>query len=253
MQNRYTADIGDYGKYGLLRFLYEECKKTSFTLGINWYLVDPMELGEESKGDGKKIEYLYKDPKNKFRECDEGSYDELRNIVDEDKRNVSEIEDRKILGDGTVFYRKKLSYANKNGSDERKKGREGWHKEGYEKLKGCDIVFFDPDNGLETLKCNKYGKKGIKYVLREEIEYYYSRGKSIILYNHVSREKKERYIQRFKPLNHDMLPCLRWRRGSARDYVFILQPTHTDKIKIEEFLNTKWGREGHFIDNTIRF
>lgn len=58
-------------------------------------------------------------------------------------------------------------------------------------MKVCEIVFFDPDNGLETLKCNKYGKKGIKYVLREEVEYYYSRGKSVILYNHVSHEKKK--------------------------------------------------------------
>ena len=35
MQNRYTGDIGDFGKLGLLRVLQE----SGLTIGVNWYLV----------------------------------------------------------------------------------------------------------------------------------------------------------------------------------------------------------------------
>ena len=34
MKNQYVGDIGDYGKYGLLRFLAGHGIK----IGINWYL-----------------------------------------------------------------------------------------------------------------------------------------------------------------------------------------------------------------------
>ena len=34
MQNRYTGDIGDYSKLGLLRAL----QSAGFSIGLNWYL-----------------------------------------------------------------------------------------------------------------------------------------------------------------------------------------------------------------------
>ena len=34
MKNQYVGDIGDYGKYGLLRFL----SNRGIKIGINWYL-----------------------------------------------------------------------------------------------------------------------------------------------------------------------------------------------------------------------
>ena len=33
MQNRYTGDIGDFGKLGLLRQL----SRTGLSIGVNWY------------------------------------------------------------------------------------------------------------------------------------------------------------------------------------------------------------------------
>ena len=37
MQDRYAGDIGDYGKFGLLKALQAE----GFRLGINWYMATP--------------------------------------------------------------------------------------------------------------------------------------------------------------------------------------------------------------------
>ena len=36
MKNQYVGDIGDYGKYGLLRFLSNH----GIRIGINWYLTE---------------------------------------------------------------------------------------------------------------------------------------------------------------------------------------------------------------------
>ena len=51
MKNQYVGDIGDYGKYGLLRFLSGKGIK----IGINWYLTE-----NDGTNDGKFTDYLTK-------------------------------------------------------------------------------------------------------------------------------------------------------------------------------------------------
>ena len=50
MQNRYTGDIGDFSKLGLLRAL----QAAGFSIGLNWYLTPD----ETHNGDGRRIHYL---------------------------------------------------------------------------------------------------------------------------------------------------------------------------------------------------
>ena len=52
MKNQYVGDIGDYGKYSLLRFLALHGIK----IGINWYLTD-----NDNTSDGNITDYLKKD------------------------------------------------------------------------------------------------------------------------------------------------------------------------------------------------
>ncbi len=54
MQNRYTGDVGDFGKYGLLRALCSDDGKRKLKLGVNWYLVPDM----GNPGDGGFIDYV---------------------------------------------------------------------------------------------------------------------------------------------------------------------------------------------------
>ncbi len=49
MQNRYTGDIGDFGKLGLLRAL----RASGLSIGVNWYLVPD----EGHNNDGKHTKY----------------------------------------------------------------------------------------------------------------------------------------------------------------------------------------------------
>ena len=63
MQDRYAGDIGDFGKYGLLRALCGEALR----LGVLWYAFE----GDRKRApnDGKRIDYL-DPPDEQLRECD---------------------------------------------------------------------------------------------------------------------------------------------------------------------------------------
>ena len=45
MQDNYVGDIGDYGKYGLLRAIVSQ----KLELAVNWYKVWPKKLFEKGK------------------------------------------------------------------------------------------------------------------------------------------------------------------------------------------------------------
>src|SRR5258708_2505541 len=54
MQNRYVGDVGDYGKYALLRALCRSTAAKSIRLGVIWCLFPD----EHQSNDGKHISYL---------------------------------------------------------------------------------------------------------------------------------------------------------------------------------------------------
>lgn len=87
MQNRYTGDIGDFSKLGLLRRL----SNAGFTIGLNWYLT-PNEIHNE---DGKHIEYLYQPEQYRF--LDSQLFDELKRIIDSERREIVAMEKPEIL------------------------------------------------------------------------------------------------------------------------------------------------------------
>ena len=74
MKNQYFGDIGDYGKYGLLRCLAEQ----GLSIAVNWYLTP-----KDASNDGSIRGYLSKE---KDRRYDPELYDALRAMcVYEDK------------------------------------------------------------------------------------------------------------------------------------------------------------------------
>ena len=149
MQNRYVGDLGDFGKYGLLRLLCKPGRTgadqtLSPSLGWNGvlehntnYAIDegstiPLWPPEEANcnsslavgvvwylvpdethnGDGKYIHYLEPSAYNqeRYRDCDPILYDTLRKIVRSNKRNVSSIRDCQVLPLGTRFYDAVLNF-----------------------------------------------------------------------------------------------------------------------------------------------
>jgi len=186
MQDRYVGDVGDFGKYGLLN---EICKKSNggTRLGINWFYYVTRE--EKQKRDkGRRFDYLNDENKDskKYAACFRDLYNELKGIVDS-RRSIGEIEKGLILPKETIFYSKPLPYSSVNPS-EREEERKNWFKVSLSQLKSADIIFLDPDNGIQTDKVRKTQIKAIKYVFKDEIKEYYELGKSLIIYNHRDRK-----------------------------------------------------------------
>ena len=65
MQDRYAGDIGDYGKIGLLKALQAQ----GLSVGVNWYLVEPMDTERKADGTYKQEGGKYLIPE-KLQVCD---------------------------------------------------------------------------------------------------------------------------------------------------------------------------------------
>ena len=237
MQNRYTGDIGDFGKLGLLRQL----SRTGLSIGVNWYLTPD----ETHNGDGRHIGYLKNDT---FRICDVQLWSALGEIVDSGNREVSTLERSDILR--ATFYSRMLDFT---GTDktERQMLRWEWHNLAMEKLRACNIVFVDPDNGLIVPSADGTPKSN-KFILPFELAEYYRAGASVIYYQHKARRPDDFYIeQNNRLLNSGGFPGakgigLKFRTTSQRYYFLLFQPSHADTIVrcIERMISTPW--KNHF-------
>lgn len=231
MQDKYVGDVGDFGKYLLLNMIIKTAKSSgqNIDLGINWYYVK-YEKGKES--DGRHIDYL--NPMNRnsfeFRNCDPDLYDKLKQIIIDKKRYIREVEERGIIQSPASYYSEPL-----DNEDGYPVGRNNWFERSSKALKRADIIFLDPDNGIQTEKVKKIYKRSVKYVFRDEMEMYYKEGKTLIIYNHRDRSPYEQYQEKIlsiKPneLDKDHFKVIRFHRVSVRDYIFLVHDEHTDLI-----------------------
>lgn len=203
MQDNYIGDIGDYGKYGLLRTVCAE----GLSLAVNWYRVMPKKTGKQD--DGKFINYLSKH--QCYREYDPELFDRLHKIVLLDKDRCLERIERENMFDAVYF------------SDEVCADRAGWHCRALEITKAADVVFLDPDNGLETEKMFLTGSATDKHVRWMELKDYYARGQNVVLYQHRPQMMtKERCIENIMQYQKNFL---------LADHVMLLEfPKYTNRF-----------------------
>jgi hypothetical protein len=224
MQNKYVGDFGDFGKYALLRCLAQ----TGLTLGINWYLTPD----ESHSNDGKHTTYLQND---RMAGYDDEVFSLLRCLVTEQRRNVSEIESSCILPANTVYYSRLLDWTGAAGGG-RSSYRAAWHEQALDTMKNCELVFLDPDNGLQVKSVSLTGRKGNKYIGFHELQDYIQSGKSVVFYNHRERKQEDAYLNKFRKLredgvfHHTELWGIKFSGGTVRDYIFLLQPEHAASI-----------------------
>lgn len=231
MQNRYTGDIGDFGKLGLLRVL----QKAGFTIGVNWYLTPD----ENHNQDGKHTNYYDLQP------CDESLWSELKQIVESGDRSVAALQKDSVLK--ATFYAETLDFRGKKKA-ERRLIRENWHQNALKALCGSALVFVDPDNGLIVPSAEEKPKEN-KYVLPEELAEYYKQGSSIIYYQHKARRDNDFYINQHRELLNrsefeGAVPIgLIFTKTSLRYYFFILHPKHHAAVEkaIQNMLDSKWN------------
>ena len=206
MQNRYVCDFADFGKYGLLRHLTRpdpKTDKTDFKLGIVWYLHPDERHGNDAarvNRDGRNTAYLEKTAENRriLGRCDLPLWNKLGCLLREDRRCVHCVEKAGIFSDSTKFFGSMLYFPAHMRPEARVAIREAWFAAALTRVKDADIVYLDPDTGIAQDESKMYRKKGPKYAYISDIQRFWSREKSVVVYHHLGHSNVGEQVRRKK-------------------------------------------------------
>ncbi len=231
MQDRYVGDIGDFGKYGLLRAI-----RGAKDLGVAWYL----HPDAGPTGDGRHT--LYLQHPDEWRHLDTELFDTLQALMTTGRRSVAAIEESGILGN-SVFVAERLDVAGAR-AGHRERWRQEWFNRTMRKLVCCDLVFADPDNGLVP----NDGFRARRQVNAKRIPIAealaLAEARTAVIYHHNSR-RRGGHLAEIQWLKNQ-LPAgtlaYYWRRVSNRTF-FIINPDDAIRRRLDEFMN-RWGDRG---------
>ena len=232
MKNQYVGDIGDYGKYGLLRFL----ASYGIKIGVNWFLTE-----NDGSTDGKFTTYL-KNPAD--RVYDPELFDALQNIADHPDKTVKMIKQAGIIPDAEFFGEMLKSSSLK--ADAREWNRRLWFNNSTLMLGNAELIFADPDNGISYRKTART-KDSEKFILPEDVAEYYNSGRNVVYYCHKGRRKQEAWEQAKAEIRNHIrdaqILAVTFHRGTQRSYIFVLHPDCYMKYEkiITAFLDSEWG------------
>jgi hypothetical protein len=176
MKEQYVGDISDYRKYALLRAL---SVGGEVRIGVCWMLTPP-----DGSSDGSKLAYL-RQPE-RYRAHDPELFDLLASAASEpDQRRLLTIEESGVIPDARYFNTVIPDATVERGAT---------MGECQRQFVDCDLVFFDPDNGLEIPSLPKGRKNSSKFVYLDELAAFYAAGHSLLVYQHFPRVERERFI-----------------------------------------------------------
>jgi hypothetical protein len=178
MKNQYFGDVNDYRKYGLLRILADG---GYFRIGVCWMLT-----ADDGRADGQFTNYL--DAPHKWRYYDPLLYDQLRNWVKiENIRHVRHAATGQLVP-GAQYFEELLTGP--------VVGRRAYFEMMSQQLASADLIFFDPDNGVEVKSVPMGHRNSSKYVFWKELENTFKRGQSVLVYQHFRREERKAFVGR---------------------------------------------------------
>lgn len=226
MKNQYFGDINDYKKYSLLRYL--SCWGQLKT-AVCWLLTR-----DDKREDGNHIKYLQQP--DTWKKYDTALYELLKqSVLDRGIRDVKVIENSELIPNCS-FYSKFV--------EDNVDSRDEYFKEFLNFAEGSDLIFFDPDNGLEVKSVPRGKKNSSKYLYWNEVKASYEAGHSMLIYQHFPRMQRESYInnlvQQFKAITQ----VGRILYYKTRHVVFFLltQPKHEELfIEINANILNVWG------------
>ena len=231
MKNQYIGDVGDFGKYSLLKEFSEE----DIRIGINWYLTE-----NDGSNDGKFTDYL--DDESMRCRCPE-VFDVLKGIANKHEKTVGDIQRSGIIKDA-LYFDELLKTSGK--PREREIQRNQWFSRSMDALAGAELIFMDPDNGLlESNDASKTGRE--KYVLPDEVASYFNKGHDVVYYCHKGRRTHKEWLD-YKSIMFDIVPSakpaiLTYHKGSQRSYVFLIhEESFVRYRKIIDRFERRWGR-----------
>lgn len=172
MRNQFFGDFNDYWKYGFLRALASQ----GLRVGVCWMLTP------DDGAHGEKRQYLAKPAE--WRQYDPDLYDILQKLNEPTTpRSVQLCAEHSIIPTATYFS-ETVPHS----------GRDAFLDRALSALQACAIVFFDPDNGIEVESVSHGSWKAMKYVFWSELKEAYSRGHSLVVYQHIQQVDRRRKV-----------------------------------------------------------
>lgn len=189
----------------------------------------------DGRSDGRKTQYLFK-PET-WRPHDAMLFDLLQEVVVKQRdRHLRHIEGSKAL-DGARFFGEVAP----DSCAERAR----WFGRMRQVLSRADLIFFDPDNGLE-IPSKPLGRKGSsKYVYWAELGDLWRDGKSLLVFQHYPRESREKYVARRVEECRSKLPPAKVHALSSANVLFLLiaQPGHHAPLRdAVRRIEARWGQ-----------
>lgn len=231
MQDRYAGDVGDFGKFALLRAL-----TPGRTLGVCWYRTDG--LGEVNNH-GRHLAYL--DRPERFRHLDPGAFDILRSFIGEVRANRCQ---RKLEMLEALQLVPRASYFHGVLCPKNSAARLDWACDMWKCMEPADLVFLDPDNGLEGKNLNP------KSAALDELIKLKRSGRALLLYHHQSRfvggaqAEAADIARRLKEAKFEAVKGIRLRPYSSRFY-FLIDADEELENRFEHFFRS-WEKEAQF-------
>ena len=221
MKDQYFGDINDYRKYGLLRIVAGPGK---MSLLVAWMLTPDDERAEKGRCHDSA---LY----DGIRKC-------LKSVTPRKssaRRGVHLIEKTDLLP-GAKFYREPVL-------DSRAE-RQTWFAGLQKAALGTDLVFLDPDNGIEVKSKSVGHKDSCKYVYWCEIKALWDCGKSLLIYQHFPRVNRDIFIPAQLCALRSRTPdaCITGFRTDRVLFLLALQPNHRQYLQnIKKRVQTCWA------------
>jgi hypothetical protein len=239
LQNRYTGDMGDFGKFLLLKNLFPNEKVTTI-----WYLYpDETHNSDGSHTIEESNVTLYQHCQN----LDSQLTDLFNTIHQKSERHIEHFETMKVLSAGSYFKESIIGIGQGY--------RESWLERALDFLKTThsNVVCLDPDNGIlpsSHVSKNKLGK----YATLEEIESFFCMDTidHCVIYQHFNRLKshttqQEEAQRRFEEIykGRARISIIRHNPVQARFYI-ILSKKNMDIHQLEYIKSLKYADKAFF-------
>lgn len=227
MKHQYVGDVNDFRKYALLQVL---AAGGANRVGVCWMLTP------DSGTDGGKLGYLEKP--EQFRHFDPDLFDLLARASSEpDWRRLDTVETSGAIP-GAAYFNEELPAGIEP--------RRGFMERAQAALVHCDLVFFDPDNGLSVKTVTKAQKEGTKFLFPDEVAAFYSAGKSVLIYQHFARMGREEFVAACAARLHELAPdAALWAFRTAHVvFLLMLHPESPAALAAAvEAASTRWPPE----------
>ncbi len=234
MKNQFFGDEKDYLTYGLLRAI---ARSSGLRIGVAWMLTP-----DQANGDGELRTYLTPTQRLLWEHHDPELYQQLARVA-EVGRSVDLAQAWNLIPgasyDPTVIP-----------TDGR--ARAAVFRRLFERLHDCEILFFDPDNGLETPAIVHGARRSPQHLYWDEVKEAYTRQQhSLLIFQHFPRRGRAEYLaERAQELTRHLgIARVDWFQTAQVAFFLAARPEHAaalEKAPVE--VQAHWrGRITHGI------